>query len=79
MFESVHGAAFDIAGKNLANPLATISAVALMLDHLGENDAARRVETAVARSLQERRVVTGDLGGSASTTEVGDEVVRLLG
>ena len=79
MFESVHGAAFDIAGKNLANPLATISAVALMLDHLGENDAARRVENAVARSLQERRVVTGDLGGSASTTQVGDEVVRLMG
>ena len=79
MFESVHGAAFDIAGKNLANPLATISAVALMLDHLGENDAAQRVENAVARSLQERRVVTGDLGGSASTTQVGNEVVRLMG
>ncbi len=79
MFESVHGAAFDIAGKNLANPLATISAVALMLDHLGEHDAARRVDAAVARSLQERQAVTGDLGGTASTTQVGDEIVRLLG
>jgi len=78
MFESVHGAAFDIAGKGIANPLATISAVGLMLEHLGENESARRVEVAVMRSLEERRVVTGDLGGHASTEEVGDEVVRLL-
>jgi len=78
MFESVHGAAFDIAGKGIANPLATISAVGLMLEHLGENESARRVERAVMRSLEERRVVTGDLGGNASTKEVGDEVVRLL-
>ncbi len=78
MFESVHGAAFDIAGKGIANPLATISAVGLMLEHLGENESARRVESAVMRSLEERRVVTGDLGGHASTEEVGDEVVRLL-
>ena len=78
MFESVHGAAFDIAGKGIANPLATISAVGLMLEHLGENESARRIEGAVMRSLEERRVVTGDLGGQASTEEVGDEVVRLL-
>ena len=78
MFESVHGAAFDIAGKGIANPLATISAVGLMLEHLGENESARRVEGAVMRSLEERRAVTGDLGGQASTEEVGDEVVRLL-
>ena len=78
MFESVHGAAFDIAGMGIANPLATISAVGLMLEHLGENESARRVEGAVMRSLEERRVVTGDLGGNASTKEVGDEVVRLL-
>ena len=78
MFESVHGAAFDIAGKNLANPLATISAVALMLEHLGETPAAQQVEAAVARSLAERKVITGDLGGTASTTQVGDEIVRLL-
>ena len=79
MFESVHGAAFDIAGKNLANPLATISACALMLEHLGQQDAAQKVDAAVARSLEERKVVTGDLGGSASTSQVGDEIVRLLG
>ena len=79
MFEPVHGAAFDITGKGIANPLATISAVAMMLDHLGEHDAAHRVEAAVARCLRERRVMTPDLGGSATTVQVGDEVVRLLG
>ncbi len=78
MFEPVHGAAFDITGKGIANPLATISAVAMMLDHLGEQDAAQRVDTAVARCLEQRRVLTPDLGGNASTSQVGDEVVRLL-
>ena len=78
MFEPVHGAAFDIAGKGIANPLATISAVAMMLDHLGEKAASRRVDAAVARCLQERLVLTPDLGGSASTAEVGDRVVALL-
>jgi tartrate dehydrogenase/decarboxylase/D-malate dehydrogenase len=78
MFEPVHGAAFDITGKGLANPLATISAVAMMLEHLGEHRAAQRVDAAVVRSLQERKVMTPDLGGSATTSQVGDEVVRLL-
>ena len=78
MFEPVHGAAFDITGKGIANPLATISAVAMMLDHWGEQDAANRVDGAVARCLEERRVLTPDLGGNASTSQVGDEVVRLL-
>ena len=78
MFEPVHGAAFDIAGKNLANPLATIFAVAMMLEHLGQGDAARRVNAAALQVLNERKVLTGDLGGNASTQEVGDEVARIL-
>ena len=78
MFEPVHGAAFDITGKNLANPLATIFAVAMMLEHLGETDAAERVNEAALRVLNERNVLTADLAGNASTQEVGDEVVRLL-
>ncbi len=78
MFEPVHGAAFDIAGKNLANPLATIFAVAMMLEHLGEADAARRVNAAALQVLNERVTLTGDLGGNASTQEVGDAVVSLL-
>ena len=79
MFESVHGAAFDITGMGVANPLATISAVAMMLDHLGEPAAAKSVEDAVSRCLNERKVVTADLGGQSSTSQVGDEIVRLLG
>ncbi len=78
LFEPVHGAAFDIMGKGIANPLATISAVAMMLDHLGEPAAAARVEAAVARCLEERRVLTADLGGGASTAEMGDEAARLV-
>ena len=78
MFEPVHGAAFDIAGKGIANPLATISAVAMMLDHLGEREAAQWVDAAVARCLYERSVLTPDLGGKAGTSQLGDEVVRLL-
>ena len=78
MFEPVHGAAFDLVGKSIANPLATISAVAMMVDHLGEPEAAQRVDDAVIRCLGERKILTPDLGGSATTSAVGDEVVRLL-
>ena len=51
----------------------------MMLDHLGEGEAAQMVDAAVARCLTERRVLTPDLGGTATTGQVGDEVVRLLG
>ncbi|MCH8297452.1 MAG: tartrate dehydrogenase [Chloroflexi bacterium] len=78
LFEPVHGAAFDIMGKGIANPLATVSAVAMMLDHLGEQEAADRVDKAVARCLEQRTVLTADLGGTASTSEMGDEAARLI-
>ncbi len=78
LFEPVHGAAFDIMGKGIANPLATISAVAMMLDHLGEADAARRVESAVAACLESRTVLTADLGGTATTARMGDAVAELV-
>ena len=79
MFEPVHGAAFDIVGKGLANPLATILAVAMLLEHLGEHEAADRVNNAVLQVLNDGATLTADLGGNASTQQVGDEVVRLLG
>ena len=79
MFEPVHGAAFDLVGKNIANPLATVAAVAMMLEHFGEQEAADRVDAAVAQCLSERKVLTPDLGGNSSTGQVGDEVVRILG
>ena len=78
MFEPVHGAAFDIAGKGVANPLATILACSLMLDHLGEPEAAASLNRAVQTCLEQGEVKTGDLGGDATTSSVGDEVVRLV-
>ena len=78
MFEPVHGAAFDITGKGLANPLATVLAIGMMLDHFGEHDSADRVNAAALRVLSERGTLTADLGGTASTRQVGDEVIRLL-
>jgi len=79
MFEPVHGAAFDIAGKGLANPLASILATAMMLEHLGEETAARRIGKVVEQILREGKVRTPDLGGNSTTSQVSDEVVRLLG
>ena len=78
MFEPVHGAAFDITGQSKANPLATIFAVAMMLDHFGETDAADRVNAAALRVLNDGDTLTADLGGTASTQQVGDAVVGLL-
>ena len=78
MFDPVHGADFDITGKGVANPLAAILAAAMMLDHLGAGAAASRVNRAVELNLRDARIRTPDLGGSSSTSQVGDEIVRLL-
>jgi isocitrate dehydrogenase (NAD+) len=76
VFEAVHGSAPDIAGKNLANPTALLMSGLMMLDHLGERDAAGRVRSALGRVLTAGRVRTRDLGGEASTTEFTDAVCR---
>ena len=70
MFEPVHGSAPDIAGKNLADPTATVLSIAMMLNHLGEHKAAQDVENAVARDLAAR----GDK--KRSTSEIGDALVE---
>lgn len=75
MFEPVHGSAPDIAGRNLANPLATILAGAMMLDHLGEAEAARKIEETVAKVLASGATLTADLGGQATTDEVGTATI----
>lgn len=75
MFEPVHGSAPDIAGKGIANPLAAILSVRLMLDHLGQEKAAAAIQDAVAEVLKAGKVRTPDLGGSATTTQMGDAVV----
>ena len=67
IFEAVHGSAPDIAGKRFANPTAVILSSVMLLRHLGETDAAARVERAVAAVLADAANHTRDLGGSAST------------
>ena len=74
VFEAVHGSAPDIAGKNLANPIALILSSAMMLEHLGEQDAARRVREAVNTVLEEGKTLTHDLGGTAGTTEIAEAI-----
>jgi isocitrate dehydrogenase (NAD+) len=74
LFEAVHGSAPDLAGKNLANPTALILSGALMLDHVGEHDAAHRVRQAVRAVLAEGRKLTRDLGGTAGTTEIAEAI-----
>ena len=78
MFEPVHGSAPDIAGKGIANPIATFWAGAMMLDFLGENEAARALMAAVEAVTAEGRVKTPDLGGKATTREVTDAVLSKL-
>ncbi|MEO8216075.1 MAG: isocitrate dehydrogenase (NAD(+)) [Acidobacteriota bacterium] len=69
VFEAVHGSAPDIAGQNRANPMALLESAVIMLDHIGESEASRRVQTALLRVLDAKKVRTRDLGGTASTTE----------
>lgn len=78
MFEPIHGSAPDIAGKQIANPLATVWAASQMLDFFGHEDWGKRLIDVIEEMLQEKAVLTPDLGGSASTRQVGDEVVRKL-
>jgi isocitrate/isopropylmalate dehydrogenase len=79
MFEPVHGSAPDIAGKGFANPVATFLSVAMMLDFLGQPKAAQSIQTACQKVVADVKNHTRDLGGTASTTQVGDAVVAALG
>jgi len=79
MFEPVHGSAPDIAGKGYANPIATFLSVAMMLDFLGKSDAAKTIYRACQEVVADPKNHTRDLGGSASTQQVGEAVVSRLG
>jgi len=76
MFEPVHGSAPDIAGKKIANPIAQIWTGAMMLDHLGETQAARAVEEAVFKVLARRDPLTPDIGGNANTETMGKAIAE---
>jgi isocitrate dehydrogenase (NAD+) len=80
LFEAVHGSAPDIAGKNLANPIAVIMAGAMMLTHIGENDAAIRVVNAVEKVVNEGKYVTPDLNRDSrvGTIEMGNAIVGAM-
>jgi isocitrate dehydrogenase (NAD+) len=78
LFEAVHGTAPDIAGKNLANPTALLLSAIMMLRHINEGDAAARIENALNKTLKERKLVTRDLGGTATTTEFTDTLCKAL-
>jgi tartrate dehydrogenase/decarboxylase / D-malate dehydrogenase len=78
MFEPVHGSAPDIAGQHKANPIGQIWAGAMMLDHLGHPEAAHAVVDSIEHVLGEAKVRTPDLGGTATTEQFGDELVRAL-
>jgi len=74
MFEPVHGSAPDIAGKTIANPIAQIWSGAMMLEHLGEQQAARAVESSIFNVLANGSVRTRDIGGSAGTQGMGEAI-----
>ncbi|TWO32802.1 tartrate dehydrogenase [Seonamhaeicola sediminis] len=77
MFEPIHGSAPDIAGKNIANPYGQIWSAAIMLEHIGEVEAANNIMEAIDKSTSEG-VLTVDLGGSATTSDVADAVIKNL-
>jgi 3-isopropylmalate dehydrogenase len=78
LFEPVHGSAPNIAGKGLVNPLGAILTAGMMVEHLGDGDAAKRIESAVIGAIRAGEC-TRDLGGSLSTREAADAVIRRLG
>lgn len=78
IFEAVHGSAPDIAGKNIANPSSVILASIQMLQHLGLDQQATRIRTALAAIIAERKYTTPDLGGQSSTTEFSDAIIGRL-
>ncbi|MFP4624087.1 MAG: isocitrate/isopropylmalate family dehydrogenase, partial [Gemmatimonadota bacterium] len=77
----VHGSAPDIAGQGVANPTAEVLAACMMLDHVGQEEVAVRIRGAIQRCLREcpREDTTRDLGGSATTQQYADALVRALG
>lgn len=78
LFEPVHGSAPDIAGQGIANPVATILSACMMLDYLGESDSARKIENIIVEVIQEGKIVTPDLGGTASTQEMAEYIASKI-
>jgi len=78
MFEPIHGSAPKYAGKNVANPVASIWAAQMMMEELGETEVAKRIMNALEKVLKEGKIRTKDLGGSSKTTEMGDAIAEKI-
>lgn len=78
MFEPIHGSAFDITGKGIANPIGTFWTASMMLDHLGEIEAAAQLMQAISRVTADPRLHTPDLGGKATTRQVTDAIIDII-
>ena len=78
MFEPIHGSAPKYAGKGIVNPVATIESIRMMMEHLGETGAGKDIETAVNQVLQSGEVKTRDMGGTQSTSQMGDAVKKAI-
>ena len=78
MFEPVHGSAPDIAGKGIANPIGQIWSAAMMLEHLGQEEASQAIVTAIEKVLKESDVKTPDMGGKATTEDLGQAIEAVL-
>ena len=78
VFEAVHGTAPDIAGKNLANPTALLLSATMMLKHMNETDAAKKIEASLFAVLEEGKSLPGDLKGTATTTQFGEAIIAKL-
>ncbi len=78
MFEPIHGSAPDIAGKGIANPMATIWSASQMLDHFGYTEWGKKIVDAIEETLVEAKTLTPDLGGNATTSQVADAVIARL-
>jgi len=78
VFESVHGSAPDIAGKGIANPLATILSANMMLRHMNLEKEAGRIEAATVLFLSERKYLTPDMGGKATTDDMVDALIEKI-
>jgi isocitrate dehydrogenase (NAD+) len=78
LFEAVHGSAPDIAGKSMANPIALVRSAAMMLEHIGQREPARRIEASVRATLQAGQGLTRDLGGDGNTTTITERLIANL-
>jgi tartrate dehydrogenase/decarboxylase/D-malate dehydrogenase len=78
LFEPVHGSAPDIVGKNISNPIAAVLSAGMMLRHLGEHTLEQKIIKSVHQLIDEKKILTPDLGGISSTTQLGDELVSIL-